>query len=72
MANGTNRGGQRRGEVVGSVTVTCLECGQEVSKRNSLAVQGGRICKAHPSALRIAALNAARMRQGQSAVLLAA
>ena len=71
MSMNTNRGGAMRGEAKGIRTTTCMICGEQVSNRKSVAVQDGRICKAHPEAAKVVALNAARMRSGQAAVLLA-
>lgn len=71
MSMNTTRGGRQRGESKGVQTTTCAICGQQVNKRRSLAVQGGRICRTHPQAAKIEALNAARLRARQPIALVA-
>ena len=71
MANGTNKGGKIRHESVGAAMVACALCGAEVSKRQSIAVKGGRICKGHEEAQKIMAVNAARIRSRLPVTLVA-
>jgi len=71
MSMNTTRGGKQRGESKGAVSYTCPICGAENNKRHSLAVKGGRICRSHPQAAKVEAINAARLRTRQPAILVA-
>lgn len=66
MANGTNKGGKQRHEDTILPTFTCVICGEEVSKRKSLAVLDGRACRSHKRELamieRMEKVNQARSR----------
>lgn len=66
MANGTNRGGERRHEPKGIKSTICTICGEEVTNRKSIAVPGnGRICKSHTRAV---ALVRAQMRSNNVSI----
>jgi len=62
--NGTTKGGALRGEAKGIATVTCAVCGGVINKRQTMGVEGVRVCKGHSWSAKQTALWDAQKRAG--------